>query len=340
MHYFVTGHTGFKGSWLIALLKSKGHEVSGYSLEAVEGGLFDLAKLDQDLKHHTIADIRNLESLQGALEEAKPDVVVHLAAQPLVLRSYEDPVETYTTNVNGTLNLLQAVTELSSAPVTLVITTDKVYRDSGKGSYSETDALGGYDPYSTSKAMADILTQSWAETHPSLPLHIARAGNVIGAFDVSLDRLLPDVMRSLAQKMPLMVRHPEAVRPWQHVLDCLNGYLMFIDAINQGKDPPVALNFGPDPDGMKSVRDVLRVASRVFPDLQFEAIDTPQPRETSLLTLNSKLAHQKLGWENQLGFEDAVALSLDTTIEKPRESIDRTISVFWKSKRSAGLNYE
>jgi len=328
MHFFVTGHTGFKGSWLIALLKSKGHEVSGYSLAAVEGGLFDLAKLDQDLKHHTIADIRDSESLSLALAEAKPDVVVHLAAQPLVLRSYEDPVETYTTNVNGTLNVLQAITHLSSPPITLVITTDKVYRDTGKGSYSELDALGGHDPYSASKAMADILTQSWAETHPSLRLHIARAGNVIGAFDVSQDRLLPDVIRALKQKTPLTVRHPEAVRPWQHVLDCLNGYLMFVDAIAEGQDLPVALNFGPDPGGIKSVIDVLRVASGMFPDLQIETEASPKLKETWLLTLNSQMAHQKLGWENRLGFSEAVALSLDVTLGDPRESASHAISIF------------
>jgi CDP-glucose 4,6-dehydratase len=318
MHFFVTGHTGFKGSWLIALLKSKGHEVSGYSLAAVEGGLFDLAKLDQDLKHHTIADIRDSESLSLALAEAKPDVVVHLAAQPLVLRSYEDPVETYTTNVNGTLNVLQAITHLSSPPITLVITTDKVYRDTGKNSYSELDALGGHDPYSASKAMADILTQSWAETHPSLALHIARAGNVIGAFDVSPNRLLPDVIRALKQRTSLMARHPEAVRPWQHVLDCLNGYLMFVDAIEEGQDPPVALNFGPDPDGMKSVTDVLRVASAVFPGLQFEVSETSGLKETGLLTLDSHLANKHLGWKNKIKFEEAVTLSLPNQDINPR----------------------
>jgi CDP-glucose 4,6-dehydratase len=328
MHFFVTGHTGFKGSWLIALLKSKGHEVSGYSLAAVEGGLFDLAKLEQDLKHHTIADIRDSENLSLALAEAKPDVVVHLAAQPLVLRSYEDPVETYTTNVNGTLNVLQAITHLSSPPITLVVTTDKVYRDTGKGSYSELDALGGHDPYSASKAMADMMTQSWAATHPSLRLFIARAGNVIGAFDVSQDRLLPDVIRALKQKTPLTVRNPEAVRPWQHVLDCLNGYLMFVEAIEGGQDLPVALNFGPDPDGMKSVTDVLRVANGMFPDLQIETDASPTMKEMGLLTLDSQLANQKLGWSNRFDFEEAVALSLDGTHGNPREAVSKAISIF------------
>jgi len=328
MHFFVTGHTGFKGSWLIALLKSKGHEVSGYSLAAVEGGLFDLAQLDQDLKHHTIADIRDLESLSLALAEAKPDVVMHLAAQPLVLRSYEDPVETYTTNVNGTLNLLQAITHLSSSPTTLVITTDKVYRDTGKGLYSEDDALGGHDPYSSSKAMADIMTQSWAATHPSLRLHIARAGNVIGAFDVSRDRLIPDLVRSLEQKTPLLIRHPEAVRPWQHVLDCLNGYLKFVESIVGGHEPPLALNFGPDPDGTKSVLDVLGVASAAFPELQFETIETLELKETRLLALNPELAHSNLDWRNQIGFEQAVLTSFVALDQEWRERLYLEIDTF------------
>jgi CDP-glucose 4,6-dehydratase len=328
MHFFVTGHTGFKGSWLIALLKSKGHEVSGYSLAAVEGGLFDLAKLDQDLKHHTIADIRDPESLSLALAEAKPDVVVHLAAQPLVLRSYEDPVETYITNVNGTLNVLQAITHLSSPPITLVITTDKVYRDTGKGSYSEEDALGGHDPYSASKAMADILTQSWAETHPSLLLHVARAGNVIGAFDVARDRLIPDLVRSLEKKTPLLIRHPEAVRPWQHVLDCLNGYLKFVDAIADGHKPPLALNFGPAPDGMKSVLDVLAVASVVSPELQFETVETGKLKETGLLTLNPDLAHKNLDWQCHFSFEQAVSLSFYSLDQKWRERLYLEIGDF------------
>lgn len=328
MHYFVTGHTGFKGSWLIALLQSKGHEVSGYSLEEAEGGLFDLAKLGQDLKHHSIADIRDLGLLSHALAEAKPDVVVHLAAQPLVIRSYEDPLETYTTNVNGTLNLLQAVTELSSPPVTLVITTDKVYRDTGKGLYSEDDPLGGHDPYSASKAMADILTQSWAATHPSLRLHIARAGNVIGAFDVSPNRLMPDVARALRQNVPLVIRNPDAVRPWQHVLDCLNGYLTFIEAIAIGQQLPVALNFGPDPEGIRSVWDVLEVASKAMPELKIDVTEVPKVKETELLTLNSDMARKHLGWQNKVGFSEAVVSSLPKEELTSRELIDLGLATF------------
>jgi CDP-glucose 4,6-dehydratase len=328
MHYFLTGHTGFKGSWLIALLKAKGHTVSGYSLPAEPGGLFAEAQMEQDLEHHTIGDIRDLENLKHSLAIAKPDVVIHLAAQPLVLRSYEDPVETYSTNVHGTLNLLQAVTELEPKPVTLVVTTDKVYRDTGKGSYSEDDALGGHDPYSASKAMADILTQSWAATHPELRLHVARAGNVIGALDVSKDRLIPDIRRALNANEPLIIRNPGAVRPWQHVLDCLNGYLMFVGAALRGDELPVALNFGPDPDGIKAVSDVLKVASRVHQALEVKTLEDSTAKETDLLTLNSDLAHQVLGWQGFVDFEDAVRISLSDISQTPRANVELTLSVF------------
>jgi len=328
MHYFLTGHTGFKGSWLIALLKAKGHTVSGYALPAMPGGLFAEAQMEQDLEHHTIGDIRDLVNLKQSLSIAQPDVVIHLAAQPLVLRSYEDPAETYTTNVDGTLNLLQAVTELESQPVTLVITTDKVYRDTGKGSYSEEDALGGHDPYSASKAMADILTQSWAATHPELRLHVARAGNVIGAYDVSKDRLLPDIKRSLSANEPLQVRNPGAVRPWQHVLDCLNGYLMFAEAALRGDDLPVAMNFGPDPDGLKTVGEVVALSEKLEPTLVVETLKSSGPRETAFLTLNSDKAHALLGWKNTITFAASVEMSLVSNSDDARANSIQNIASY------------
>jgi len=310
VHYFVTGHTGFKGSWLIVLLKALGHTVSGYALTPPEGGLFVGGGLESDLYQHTIGDIRNQEKLQAALSDANPDVVIHLAAQPLVLRSYEDPIETYTTNVNGTLNLLEAVTSLSTQPTLLVVTTDKVYKDTGKGVYSESDPLGGHDPYSASKAMADILTQSWAATHENMVIHVARAGNVIGAFDVSQNRLIPDIKLAIESNVPLVTRHPDAVRPWQHVLDCLSGYLAFIDAAREGVKLPVALNFGPDPEGLRAVSDVIATASVAFPTLQVQRSSSETPKETSLLTLDSGKAKAHLGWANVLGFEESVLNSL------------------------------
>jgi CDP-glucose 4,6-dehydratase len=311
MHYFVTGHTGFKGSWLILLLRELGHEVSGFSLPPVEGGLFQLASLENQLKHHFIGDIRDLDALRSALEVAKPDFAIHMAAQPLVLRSYEDPIETYTTNVDGTLNFLRAITDLDSPPITLVVTTDKVYRDDGKGSYVESDPLGGHDPYSASKAMADLLTQSWAATNPHLKLHVARAGNVIGAYDASANRLIPDVIRSIRASTTMVVRQPNAIRPWQHVLDCLSGYLNLLDYARRDAELPVTMNFGPDPKSIKSVRELLEAAKEILPEMTFVIEESDSSRkETQLLTLNSSLAAKTLLWENQLDFKLSVELSL------------------------------
>ncbi len=311
MHYFVTGHTGFKGSWLILLLRELGHQVSGFSLPPVEGGLFQRASLENQLKHHFIGDIRDIDALRTALEVAKPDFAIHMAAQPLVLRSYEDPIETYTTNVDGTLNFLRAITDLDSPPITLVVTTDKVYRDDGKGSYVESDPLGGHDPYSASKAMADLLTQSWAATNPQLKLHVARAGNVIGAYDASANRLIPDVIRSIRASTTMVVRQPNAIRPWQHVLDCLSGYLNLLDYARRDTELPVAMNFGPDPKSIKSVRELLESAKEFLPKMTFAIEESDSSRkETQLLTLNSNLAFKTLLWENQLDFKLSVELSL------------------------------
>lgn len=330
MHFFVTGHTGFKGSWLILLLKEMGHEVSGYSLAPIEGGLFQKADLEKDVKNHFIGDIRDLDHLSSAIEASKPDFAIHMAAQPLVLRSYEDPVETYTTNVDGTLNFLQAVTGLETPPISLVITTDKVYRDEGKGYYSESDPLGGHDPYSTSKAMADILTQSWAATNPDLKLHIARAGNVIGAFDASENRLIPDAIRSIRRGEVLKVRQPQSVRPWQHVLDCLAGYLLLLNKVSLGAQIPVALNFGPDPASVKRVAEVLEAASDATPELKYLLSESdPLLKETQLLTLDSRLSAKVLGWENHIDFQKAVRWSFEELSESNARALaERQISEF------------
>lgn len=312
MHFFITGHTGFKGSWLILLLKHLGHDVSGYSLDAARGGLFERAGLQDQLETHFVGDIRDRPRLKSAINEVGPDFAIHLAAQPLVLRSYQDPLETLTTNVDGTRNFLEAISNCRNAPVSLVVTTDKVYRDDGKSPYQESDPLGGLDPYSASKAMADILTQSWAFTHPGLKLHVARAGNVIGAFDVSEDRLLPDIIRSLQSKQPLVVRNLNSVRPWQHVLDCLSGYLSFLFQVAEGQELPVVLNFGPDASSVRKVIHVLEEARKSFDELRFRIEPaTATFKETDLLTLDSSKSNELLGWHDFIPFERAVAMALE-----------------------------
>jgi CDP-glucose 4,6-dehydratase len=294
------------------MLKELGHEVSGLSLAPPGGGLFERANLESVLINHHISDIRNLPALLSAVREAEPDVLIHMAAQPLVIRSYEDPIETYTTNVDGTRNVLEVLSELENPPATLIVTTDKVYRDDCKGSYDERDPLGGHDPYSASKAMADILTQSWASTNPHLRLHIARAGNVIGAFDVSANRLLPDAMKAIKEGTPLDIRNPSSVRPWQHVLDCLAGYLEFVQHSLSDTDLPLALNFGPDESSIKTVSSVISLVKSNFPRLNAkESASVGAPKETQLLTLNSALARTALRWKNQLDFEEAVLWSLE-----------------------------
>lgn len=311
MHFFVTGHTGFKGSWLIVLLKELGHEISGFSLPPLEGGLFSRGSLQHLLKHNFVGDIRDSLALEKSLHVCTPDFVIHLAAQPLVLRSYEDPLETYTTNVDGTRNVLQAASSLPVPPVTLVVTTDKVYRDDGEGSYSESDPLGGHDPYSASKAMADIMAQSWAEAGGRAIVRVARAGNVIGAFDGNRDRLLPDIIRAISSSSPVSVRHPQSVRPWQHVLDCLWGYLTFIEKARDDSGLPVAMNFGPDSSSFRTVEEIVQAVQALQPSLVVSHQDVPGlRRETRHLTLDSSRAKRELKWDNRIGFEESIDLTL------------------------------
>jgi len=332
MKFFITGHTGFKGSWLVLLLRHLGHEVAGFSLEPDSKSLFQLGGLEADVAHHIIGDIRDKELLREAIFAAKPDVGLHLAAQPLVLDSYLAPYETFSTNVNGTLNFLEAwMTEAKDKPA-LVITTDKVYKDSGKRSYAEEDELGGVDPYSASKSMADILAQSWRHTYPGAPLGIARAGNVIGAFDHAPNRLLPDLLRCHETEEPLVLRNPNAVRPWQHVLDCLNGYLLFLERIaSSGGKIPVALNFGPDSHEFRSVQEVVEFSKSKLPNLRVESAVSPSgPKETQFLCLDSSKARSELGWTPKFDFFESLTLSLagKEWRHDPRKLVEAQIADF------------
>lgn len=334
MHFFVTGHTGFKGSWLVLLLRALGHQVSGYALTPERNGLFAKAKLENELEHHVIADVRDEGRLKRALTETRPDFAIHLAAQPLVLRSYQHPQLTFTTNVNGTLNFLASVSRLPNPPHSLVITTDKVYADLKSGPYSESDKLGGHDPYAASKAMADILTQSWAASYQEVPVHIARAGNVIGAFDSSENRLIPDIERAAAGSGTLVLRSPGAVRPWQHVLDCLAGYLLYLFESKRGATLPRALNFGPEKGEYYSVSEVVAVAKQTYHDLNVVYSTSDKPRETDYLTLDSSLARRTLDWEPVVDFESAVKLSLSPDAQMPaRQLVNAQIGEFLQKTR-------
>lgn len=307
VHYLITGHTGFKGAWLTLLLLSRGHKVSGISLDPEPGALFEVAKLHDLVENDFRIDIRDFNALSVAVGSINPDVLIHLAAQPLVRRSYRDPRETYETNVNGTLNVLEASQNLSNLRARLIITTDKVYKnvDRPEG-YLENEPLGGDDPYSSSKAMADLLTQSWVKSFPAMPTAIARAGNVIGGGDVCDDRLIPDAIRAFSQEKPLQIRYPGAVRPWQHVLDCVNGYLSLVDKMladgEQGE-----WNFGPGEESFVPVGQVASTAASYWSDDASVEIDGGQHlHEANLLALDSTKAETSLGWKNKLLYPESL----------------------------------
>lgn len=312
MHYLITGHTGFKGAWLTLLLVSRGHRVSGLALEPVDGCLFNRARLADQLVHDFRVDIRDAKETASAVAAAAPDVVVHMAAQPLVRASYRRPRDTFETNVIGTLSVLEAVAATSSARALVVVTTDKVYRDNGqKTGYVESDALGGDDPYSASKAMADLMTQSWIRSFSGVPTAIARAGNVIGGGDVSPDRLLPDLTSAYAHGITPRLRFPQAVRPWQHVLDCLNGYLTLADALLAGSGAG-EWNFGPGRDSFIEVGKVATMVAGLWgSDACWELDQERHPHEAHLLALDTSKAQRGLGWRNRLGFDKAVTWTVD-----------------------------
>lgn len=312
MHYLVTGHTGFKGAWLTLLLLSRGHQVSGLALDPAEGSLFKRAGLADQLVADLRVDIRDARATAAAVSSAAPDVLVHLAAQSLVRESYRNPRCTYETNAIGTLAVLEAVAVTPSVRAEVVVTTDKVYRNNDQeAGYVETDPLGGDDPYSASKAMADLLAQSWIRSFPGTPTAIARAGNVIGGGDVCSDRLLPDLVSAYALGQAPRLRFPRAVRPWQHVLDCLNGYLALVDALLAGSGLG-QWNFGPGRDSFVEVGQVATLAAKLWGGgAHWEVDDGNHPHEANLLALDASKAQRELGWRNRLGFRDAVAWTID-----------------------------
>ena len=227
MHFLITGHTGFKGTWLTLMLTRLGHQVSGISLPPEKISMFNLLDIEKILNKNFYFDIRDRSKLEKTLNDSSPDVVIHLAAQSLVISGYENPVDTFEINVNGTLNVLTAVAKQKSIKAQLIVTTDKVYKNDNRlNGYKETDPLGSSDPYSTSKAMADLLTQAWIANEQTIPTAILRAGNVLGGGDFSENRLIPDFIRSIQNESKIVVRYPAAMRPWQHVIEPLVGYLL------------------------------------------------------------------------------------------------------------------
>ena len=309
MHFLITGHTGFKGAWLAMLLKATGNKVSGISLAPEKLSIFNSSYLDEIFENNIIQDIRNINNKD--LPKVDIDVVVHLAAQPLVKASYEIPIETFETNVIGTLNVLE-ITKKIKPKATLIITTDKVYKNTSKQiGYIESDPLGGSDPYSASKAAADIATQSWRSSFGDHPISIARAGNVIGGGDIADNRLLPDLINCLVKNENPKLRFPEATRPWQHVLDCLNGYLKLI---NKQLTEGVAgeWNFSPPVSPSHTVAEVADLAADLWGSNQKWRPDlTEHKTETTTLILDSSKARNELSWSEKLSFEESIAWTID-----------------------------
>jgi CDP-glucose 4,6-dehydratase len=316
-HYLITGHTGFKGAWLTLLLKARGHEVSGLALDPPEESLFVKAGLADELVHDFRVDIRNRDATREAIQTISPDFVIHMAAQALVREGYRRPVETYDTNVVGTMNVLLATDATDSVQAQLIVTTDKVYEDRGYGRpYVETDPLGGKDPYSVSKAMADLLAQEWLARPGSKPGAVARAGNVIGAGDYSVDRLIPDILRAAAGGTALKIRYPEAIRPWQHVLDCLAGYLVLLDTVVTS-GARGAWNFGPAVGQLARVDEVLSIIAPVLGvPVEYPArpskVDMP---EDLILALDASKSRIGLQWEPLLELEDSLLSCLAPRLE-------------------------
>ena len=320
----VTGHTGFKGSWLTLWLLSLGAEVWGFALSPEPGpSLFTDLGLNQAMGHvnkghlhHRLDDVCDLEALSSCVQEAQPEVVIHLAAQPLVRRSYRDPLGTWATNVQGSLNLLEALKPLPHHCAVVMVTTDKVYenREWDYG-YRENDRLGGHDPYSASKAAAELAIASWrssfcgSDEHQTLQLAIAtaRAGNVIGGGDWANDRIVPDAMRSLAAGEPIPVRRPEATRPWQHVLEPLGGYLLLAEKLaTAGHIFSSSFNFGPGLEANRSVRELVEAALAHWPGGWRDLSSTNAPHEAGRLHLQIDKAHHQLGWQPSWSFATTV----------------------------------
>lgn len=314
---FLTGHTGFKGSWLSLWLNNLGAKVTGYALSPpTKPSMFELCKINTAVKS-IIADVRDLKTLSSSMSAAKPEIVIHMAAQPLVRESYKNPVETYSTNVLGTVNFFEAVRKCKNVKAAINVTTDKCYenKEYARG-YREKDALAGYDPYSSSKVCSELVTSAYRDSffnRKSRHFHgagiaSARAGNVIGGGDWATDRLIPDCVRALLKGEKIMIRNPSAIRPWQHVLEPLSGYLILAQKLYEsGPDFSGAWNFGPDEDDSRPVEWVVKTICSKWgcPD-SYRTDGKKHPHETHYLKLNCSKAKTRLAWLPRWDLEQAI----------------------------------
>ncbi len=325
---FVTGHTGFKGSWICTWLNFMGSIVRGYSLTPkTSPNLFTVLNLEDKIESE-FADIRDYKALENSIISFKPDILVHMAAQPFVRYSYNNPIETYTTNVLGTQNILEVIRKCNSIKSTIIVTTDKCYSNEELDiPFKEDDKLGGFDPYSSSKACCEILTNSYIKSFfnddKNSFIATVRAGNVIGGGDWSEDRLIPDIFRSLDKNLDLKIRNPKAIRPWQHVLEPLSGYLILAEKLfENGKKYQGAWNFGPNLDDCKTVEWIVNnILKKSNTDLNWKLDSIESPYESKFLKLDISKAINLLGWN-------------------PRWDLDKTLYsiIQWHEKLTLGYD--
>ena len=316
----LTGHTGFKGGWLSLWLQKMGATVAGYALApGYTESLFDLAAVGEGMDS-IIADVRDLETLKGVIARFRPDIIFHLAAQPLVRLSYVEPVETFHTNVMGTVHLLEAVRSSQHCRVVVSVTSDKCYENKEwVWGYRETDPVGGHDPYSASKGCAEIVNAAYrrsffeAQGERPIALATARAGNVIGGGDFSKDRLVPDIMNAITKGKALNIRSPAAVRPWQHVLEPLSGYLLLAEKLwSHPKDYAQSWNFGPPPEDSRPVRWLVEKLNEKWGEgVSWKLDSAPAFHEANTLTLDSTKARIELGWKSRWTLDQALSAIVD-----------------------------
>jgi len=313
----VTGHTGFKGAWLSLWLLDMGASVSGFSAHPPsEPSLGDLVDLDRHVTG-TCGDVRDPEAVLGFLRDTRPEVVLHLAAQPIVRRGFEDPVATYATNVMGTVHVLDAARRTDSVRVVVNVTSDKCYENrEWEWGYREDEPMGGFDPYSNSKGCSELVTAAYRQSFFSEPgsavVASARAGNVVGGGDWGEDRLIPDIMRGALARTPIEIRRPDAVRPWQHVLNPLSGYLLLAQQLWDDPSLATAFNFGPASEDARPVSDLVDRLTRLWPDpLDWRIGPGPHPHEATHLKLDSSRAAARLGWEPRWGLAETLRRIVD-----------------------------
>lgn len=335
---FLTGHTGFKGSWMALWLQSLGAKVTGFALPPpTQPSLFELANVESGM-HSVIGDVRDPDLLLDAMREAQPEIVLHMAAQPLVRYSYQHPVETYATNVMGTVHLLEAVRIIGGVKAVVNVTTDKCYENrEWVWGYRENEPMGGYDPYSNSKGCAELVTASYRSSffNPAdyarhgTAVATARAGNVIGGGDWAQDRLIPDIIAAFEKGQPVDIRNPNAIRPWQHVLEPLRGYLMLAERLyTEGPAFAEAWNFGPNDDDARPVGWIVEALVEQWGgDARWQQDAGEHPHEATYLKLDISKVRQRLGWQPQLRLADALRYIVDWAKQRQAGADVRTLTL-------------